>query len=79
MATMAELTAQQIMLSVSAFEAAWVTLLHENRVREENIKKLPSLLMAAVLEEVANGELKKDALVASALARAKDFKEEIKG
>jgi hypothetical protein len=75
---MAELKAPQIMLCVGAFEAAWITLLRENRVREENIKKLPTLVLAAVLEEFANGELKKDALAAAALARVKDFKEEIK-
>ena len=75
---MAELTAQQVMLCVAAFEAAWVGLLRENRVRDENIQKLPTLVMAAVLEDFANGELKREALVATALARVKDFKEEIK-
>jgi len=30
------------------------------------------------VEDFANGELKQDALVAAALARLKDFKEEIK-
>ena len=53
-------------------------MLIENRVREENIEKLPTLIVAAVLEDFANGELKQDALAAGALARVKDFKEEIK-
>jgi hypothetical protein len=78
MAAMAELTAQQVMLCVAAFEAAWVRLLSENRVRDENIEKLPTLIVAAVLEDFANGELEQNALAAGALARVKDFKEEIK-
>jgi hypothetical protein len=50
----------------------------DKRVRENNIKKLPTLLMAAILEEATKGQLNKDALVAAGLEHVKDFKEEIK-
>jgi hypothetical protein len=76
--TMAEFTAHQIMLCVTAFESAWASLVSDNRVREENIKKLPTLLIAAILEKAAEGELKKEVLMAAGLERVKDFKDEIK-
>jgi hypothetical protein len=78
MAVMNGLSGQQMNLCVRAFERAWLSLLRAKRVQEANIKKLPTLLMAAVLEEAANGKLKQAALVKTALKRVQDFKEEIK-
>ena len=75
---MAELTNSQINLCVSAFETAWLSLLRNKRVRDNNIKKLPTLLMAAILEHAAKGGLNKDALAAAGLERVKGLKEEIK-
>jgi hypothetical protein len=72
------LSDRQMNLCVRAFESAWLSLLRAKRVHETNIKKLPTLLMAAVLEEAVNGKLQQAALVKTALKRVKDFKEEIK-
>jgi hypothetical protein len=66
---MISMSSEQLLQVVEAFQSAWLTLLSEERVRAENIDRLPALLVSAVLETARLKESETEDLATAALRR----------
>ena len=62
-------TSNEFLSFVSAYQRAWMLLLLDERVTAQNMPTLPVLLLTALLETAAPGNLKEDELCGAALKR----------
>jgi hypothetical protein len=67
----------EILTLVGAFQTAWLSLLHDERVLANNVDRLPGLLMGAVLDAAAEGESDEEKLAAAALSRLSAYEREL--
>lgn len=66
-----------MLLIVGAFQKAWLSLLNGEEVTEDNIERLPGMLMAAVLEAARAGERDCERLAAAGLQRLEVYESEL--
>lgn len=75
---MIRISPHELLTLVGAFQSAWLTLLHDERVFAGNVDRLPGLLMGAVLDSAAaHGGLDEDRLAAAALQRLNLYEREL--
>jgi hypothetical protein len=67
----------EILKLVGAFQAAWLSLLHDERLLASNVDRLPGLLMSAVLDVASEGADDEEALAAAALSRLSAYEREL--
>jgi hypothetical protein len=74
---MVKIPANEILMLVGAFQTAWLSLLHDERLLASNIDRLPGLLMSAVLDAASDGASDEEQLANAALGRLSAYEREL--
>lgn len=71
-------TAKERMAMTRAFQAAWRSLLKDERITAQNIERAPTMLMEAIVDAAHAGERSELNLAAAAIARMTMYEREIR-
>ena len=70
-------TSDEFLTVIGAYQRAWMSLLSEEHITVSNLERAPVLLMTAILESAASGNLDENELTAAGLKRFAQIEFEI--